>query len=424
MTLEKQDQIRGVKRKIMKYEPLAAAQAGTSTSIAATSRYAFEPSIKKTKVAPKDKIHVDFTNRSMDEFVLTKEDMRRRPTSQVRLIPLMDVTTEEEKIAEGKADNPINLDNEDMEKQGTAATQHEITNNLQISKCTPRMFEFESLVGLRKEICRTADKEAVEIFKRHLLLGFSGTRYAFIQSSTNLYMIRNNFVLYEFFYQLIIFSFGNIGAFDLIQSDRSMKFLPLTELLHLYLQNMENNDENKLDAIEMKQKIDQLSDVLIQNRNMLWNYFSIKIRVKDNGQHSALLAAIPCLIHGYVPELGRLPSLLFQLAQVDYTNEKNCYSGIASALAKFHLPFMDADNDTHDTIGDRLTRHSKGSHEVVDQSRADADERRTMRRSAQRQLRALVFPALRNRFLPSRTLREHIKLLISTAQAFKHFHRC
>jgi hypothetical protein len=54
----------------------------------------------------------------------------------------------------------------------------------------------------------------------------------------------------------------------------------------------------------------------------------------------------------------------------------------------------------------------------------EEEERKMQRRRAQRALTALIFPAMRNRFLPAEELRQYCQMLTSTAQAFKHFGRC
>jgi hypothetical protein len=64
------------------------------------------------------------------------------------------------------------------------------------------MFDFESLVELRKEICREADQQLMSLFGRHLLIGFYDTRHALLQSGAKVFLVRNDFVLHDFFYQV------------------------------------------------------------------------------------------------------------------------------------------------------------------------------------------------------------------------------
>ncbi|KAL7078905.1 hypothetical protein ACQ4LE_002198 [Meloidogyne hapla] len=375
-----------------------------------TSTTSFNVSSKihsnSSKVAPKDKIRVDFLNRSLDEFILTKDDLR--PNSSVRLSLLNKVTFEESqqknKINEGSIINPIELnENEEEEEKNDLINQQKSTSINSLTECCiPREFSFNSLVELRREICQKADNKLVELFKKHLLIGFFDIKHSLIQSENSVYLIKNNLILRNFFYQLIIFSFGNMGAYDLIKSENPIKYLSVYELLQLQL---------KKDEME---KIENFCQILIKNRNMLWDYFSIKILLnsineeKEISECSPVLAAIPCLINGYLPEMEGLSLLLYQLANVNYDDEKLCYAEIAFALADFHLPSMDEENDEEENL-------NKEEQQNVFKKQNSRIER---------SFRSLIFPALRNRFLPNSELGENIKELTSTAKAFKHFGRC
>nr|CAD2137846.1 unnamed protein product [Meloidogyne enterolobii] len=156
-----------------------------------------------SKVAPKNKIRVDFLNRSLDEFVLTNEDLNLRPNSSVRLSLLKKVAFEEENNEGGSNIDPIEINEIERENEENIGGK---TNN-KVDCCIPREFSFNSLVNLRKEICQKADNKLVELFKKHLLIGFFDSENALIQSENNVFLINNNEILRQFFYQLIIFSF-------------------------------------------------------------------------------------------------------------------------------------------------------------------------------------------------------------------------
>ncbi|KAF7632798.1 Mlh1_C domain-containing protein [Meloidogyne graminicola] len=115
---------------------------------------------------------------------------------------------------------------------------------------------------------------------------------------------------------------------------------------------------------------------------------------KDNFD-SIILVSIPCLINGYLPEMEGLPLLIYKLANINYENDEMiCFSEIAYALANFYLPSME-----------------------------EEEEEEENKQRIERTLRSLIFPALRNKFLPNSELGEYIKELTSTSQAFKHFGR-
>lgn len=95
-----------------------------------------------------------------------------------------------------------------------------------------------------------------------------------------------------------------MGAFDLVSEGTNG--LPIDELLLLYL------GQNK------REEARKIGKILWEHRTMLWDFFSIKILANDDS--SPLLASIPCLIDGYMPELEGLPHLLFQLGQINYAD--------------------------------------------------------------------------------------------------------
>ena len=63
------------------------------------------------------KIRVDFLNRSLDEFVLTNEDLNLRPNSSVRLSLLKKVAFEEENNEGGSNINPIEINEIERENE-------------------------------------------------------------------------------------------------------------------------------------------------------------------------------------------------------------------------------------------------------------------------------------------------------------------
>ncbi|CAK5061850.1 unnamed protein product [Meloidogyne enterolobii] len=273
------------------------------------------------KVAPKNKIRVDFLNRSLDEFVLTNEDLNLRPNSSVRLSLLKKVAFEEENNEEGGSNiNPIEINEIERENGENIGGKTNNKNDSQVDCCIPREFSFNSLVDLRREICQKADNKLVELFKKHLLIGFFDSENALIQSENNVYLINNQKILRQFFYQLIIFSFGNMGAYDLIiQSENSStKNLSIYKLL-------------LLEEEEKEKKIANLCQILVKNREILWDFFSIKI-ILNSINEDAVLAAIPCLINGYLPEMEGLPLLLYKLANVNYEDVSLSSKGLENCV--------------------------------------------------------------------------------------------
>uniref|UniRef100_A0A183CLW3 DNA_mis_repair domain-containing protein n=1 Tax=Globodera pallida TaxID=36090 RepID=A0A183CLW3_GLOPA len=271
----------------------------------------------------------------------------------------------------------------------------------------PRHFELHALVQLRRQICLNADAELGKLFREHYLIGFYDAHHALIQSGASVFLLRSEPILQEFFYQLIIFSFGNIGSYALQSSaicgDVAGSPLPVRELLALYLTEEKEGKDMENDDIEAR--IEAFSKVLLEHKDLLWNFFSINIvdfSPEDKNQDISsmpMLGGLPCILEGYLPQMASIPALITHLARsVDYSDEGLCYSAIARALGHFFTPFV---SDVED--GDEVL----GEHQRI-----------------QAVFRSIIFPALKSRFLPPSSLWSSIERVTDIEQAFRHFGRC
>ena len=74
---------------------------------------------------------MDYTNRSLDEFLLTKEDLDNplRPNAQVHIQPLENNYEEEEMGRGNSSENPINLEEDENGRIGRK-TSSQVKNKL------------------------------------------------------------------------------------------------------------------------------------------------------------------------------------------------------------------------------------------------------------------------------------------------------
>jgi len=81
---------------------------------------------------------------------------------------------------------------------------------------------------------------------------------------------------------------------------------------------------------------DQAAACLLQNAEMLNEYFSIAIeRCSETG--AILLKALPILLDGFSPSPHGLPLFLLRLAtEVDWTEERPCFHGVCSELGSYY----------------------------------------------------------------------------------------
>uniref|UniRef100_A0A0M3K5J6 DNA mismatch repair protein Mlh1 (inferred by orthology to a human protein) n=2 Tax=Anisakis simplex TaxID=6269 RepID=A0A0M3K5J6_ANISI len=240
-----------------------------------------------------------------------------------------------------------------------------------------REFDFDSLKAMRKEICDNASLSLRNLFKEHTFIGTIDQNRSLIQHSTSIYLIDTKQIFMNFFYQLLVLSFGNFGSFKLSES------APIAELF--LIGNEEENEENAK----------KYADFLVENREMLNDYFCL--RITSDGA----VETIPSLIDGYVPQLEGLPTLISSLVyDVDWEQEQTCFTGICWALANFFC--------VHEEYckGEQL-------------SGLDADCL-----PWKRVFSDLLFPALKTNFVPPESLKSRVRRLVDLYDLYKVFERC
>lgn len=174
---------------------------------------------------------------------------------------------------------------------------------------------------LRDEIVKNVDQNLFELITKSTYVGCVDETYALIQHELNLIMINVSNFNQELFYQLILLDFGN---FDYIEFKNP---LPIPGLLKVYF---EANSAS--DGTDYSEKANQITNLLIEKRYMLDDYFSIKINAETKS-----LEAIPCLVDGHMPVMYYLPDFLHRLvSNVNWNEEKECFSSIGIELKNFY----------------------------------------------------------------------------------------
>lgn len=76
------------------------------------------------------------------------------------------------------------------------------------SNLISREFEFDSLNILRSEICNEIDSKLMSLLKQHHFVGFYENSFGIFQVESEVYIVKLNQVIEEFFYQVqLIFFF-------------------------------------------------------------------------------------------------------------------------------------------------------------------------------------------------------------------------
>ncbi|KAM3723202.1 DNA mismatch repair protein [Dirofilaria immitis] len=240
-----------------------------------------------------------------------------------------------------------------------------------------RKFEFESLHNMKKALCIAASVSLRSLFKEHIYVGAVNVDQVLIQHSTSIYLVDAQACLRNFFYQILVLSFGNFGSYKLSE------YAQLVDLLHIA--------DNNLSPAEAHQK----AAIVVENREMLDDYFCLSIT--ENGN----LNSIPSLVDGFIPQLESLPHLILTLANnIIWDDEQSCFEQICWALSEFFCLKKEFCN------GEAISGLCNG------------------KLSWKNSYQDILFPALKINFLPPQKLMSSIRRIADLHDLYKVFERC
>eukprot|EP00088_Acartia_fossae_P018109 TRINITY_DN20415_c0_g1_i1.p1 TRINITY_DN20415_c0_g1~~TRINITY_DN20415_c0_g1_i1.p1 ORF type:complete len:233 (-),score=35.45 TRINITY_DN20415_c0_g1_i1:252-950(-) len=164
------------------------------------------------------------------------------------------------------------------------------------------------------------------MFSGHTFLGCVSRRYALFQHSTKLYLADTTRLSEHLFRQLLLRDFGNLGV---------MKLEPAPTLKELALTALELEEAGWKEEDGSKEELaEYMVDTLAQHKNMLDDYFSLQIDIKDG---EAVLVGIPLILDNYCPWLNGLPLYMLRLAtEVNYQSEQECFKSFIYETARFY----------------------------------------------------------------------------------------
>lgn len=186
-----------------------------------------------------------------------------------------------------------------------------------------------SIKQLRSEVQDDTHDDLTEIFSNHTFVGIvdDQRRLAAIQGGVKLYLIDYGHTCYEYLYQLGLTDFGNFGTV------RFSPALDLHELLRMGAEAEKDVICSPDEEFDVEAIVERVLDQLIERREMLQEYFSLEISPAGE------LISIPLLVKGYTPPLVKLPRFLLNLGpNVDWTDEKACFSTFLRELASLYVP--------------------------------------------------------------------------------------
>ncbi|KAM3442233.1 hypothetical protein MY4824_001245 [Beauveria thailandica] len=285
-----------------------------------------------------------------------------------------------------------------------------------------------SIKQLRAEVRADMHRELTDIFSTHTFVGIvdEQRRLAAIQGGVKLFLVDYGHTCFEYFYQLGLTDFGNMGAI------RFSPPLDLTELLTLAATeekallraNNNNNDDDDDDGFDVPAIVARVRDTLVEKRQMLLEYFSLEI------SPAAELVSLPLLVKGYTPPLGKLPRFLLRLGpHVDWSGERACFETFLRELATFYVPEQLPPPPPPGPVPGQLVEEEEGAatqeEEEQQQQLLLHPELRRRRQHVRWAVEHIFFPAFKARLVATRSLMDGGVLEVASLKGlYRVFERC
>ena len=250
-----------------------------------------------------------------------------------------------------------------------------------------------SIKNLRAEVREAMHQGLTEAFASLTYVGLvdAKQRIVAIQSGVKLYLVDYGLACSEFFYQIGLTDFGNLGLIQLRPP------LLLRDLLEAAA-DFEIETSPGCSRLDKAEVVDKVFSQIMGRKAMLREYFSIEIN--EAGE----LEAIPLMLRGYMPCMAKLPTFLLRLGPfVKWDDEQACFKTFLEELANFYVP-------------ERLTNSaSSGSgEESID----------TRHQSLDRSLENVLFPAMRSRIVATQRMLAGVRQIASLKELYRVFERC
>ncbi|KAG0356514.1 DNA mismatch repair protein [Podila minutissima] len=290
-------------------------------------------------------------------------------------------------------------------EEGTKARQSTLR-----TKSTRVEVRLTSVLQLREEVKKQGHPVLTPIFANHTFVGILDNQRGLIQNELALYLVHFEAVSEELFYQICLRDFSNFGFIRLSTP------APIKDMVLMALDDEQELMEKTEWPTELKSKDEiamTVTNMLVSRREMLREYFSLCIT------EDGFLSAIPMMIKGYIPNMEKLPDLLWRLgSEVNWMAEKECFQTLCRELAIFYSTQPErVEEEDQD-----LDLEQEEAHQPTSKSAQSVHDARF-----QHMVSTIIFPALKKHFVPPKTLIERSGVVVQVAQVkdlYKVFERC
>ncbi|KAJ8715614.1 hypothetical protein PYW07_010096 [Mythimna separata] len=313
-------------------------------------------------------------------------EVERNTTEPPKIV--VDSVQDDEILENSIVDEP-KTENKEKYKTHTALDQANLSYIDPKESFKTRTFKYErietkltSVKQLRLEVENNCNSNLREILANLIFIACIDCHKSLIQHSTKLYLCDTTRFAEELFYETMLYDFQNFGLIKLSSP------LPLEELLVLGLSSQETEWDPELG--DMRDMAQQMAELLVNKRRMLYEYFSLEI--DGNGE----LLSLPLLLDGHTPFMGALPTYLVRLVtEVNWDSEKECFDTFSRQTAIFYS------QPNPDTVPESV-------------------------KAEQWRQEHVLFPAIRRNFLPPTSFVHNgaVLQIASLNDLYKVFERC
>ncbi|EEC49542.1 mutl-like protein 1 [Phaeodactylum tricornutum CCAP 1055/1] len=216
----------------------------------------------------------------------------------------------------------------------TSSSQHSSESLLDTSQFSIR--------SLRKRVRKRSTSRLEKRLRTSCWVGVVSRQRSLVQVGEDLVLMNHLEFSRQMFYQLALDRFG--GGMNLAELGEGGQGAVDIQVIIAQALQLEEKTRGLLTTSETNSALaDQAATCLMDNSEMLEEYFSIAIEKDDLGR--IMLKGLPVLLEGHCPQPHGLALFLLRLAtEVDWSEERLCFHGVCRELGAYYSQ-LPSDNE-------------------------------------------------------------------------------
>ena len=200
-----------------------------------------------------------------------------------------------------RAEKPAQSSDQTLEKPTELSVNDSASDSESVCREAQELTSIKGLIG---EFESQADRATSKLLAGSVYVGMVDATLALVQFKTGLYLLDYQELSKELFYQQMLYNFGQARRLRLDSP------LPIAALISMALTKRAGGQPS---ATLLKQKISKYCTLLFDKKQMIDEYF--RIRIRGQAALSAEVVSLPELLEGYYPLASALPLFLVKLCE-------------------------------------------------------------------------------------------------------------